>query len=230
MTEMPIGVHQIDDTAVYVSGHQGAAGVGVLFGPIGVAAAHAAAQSTGEKKTQDAQAQLRLDMSKLTEQILADELTRRAAEGRFAPGGATGDGRLEIVPYLVVNFIGEEQVRLGFAPQLTLEAELALRHGFSPDILPGPVEALLYLRLNHDPKSWEKDKKLSFKGEAQADVTARHLAQLLDHLASLRAGREPWLSRRAPAYIKYASPYDQLARVKEWSAAPDLGGDAGDEA
>ena len=65
--------------------------------------------------------------------------------------------------------------------------------------------------------------------EAQADVTARHLAQLLDHLAILRAGREPWLSRRAPAYIKYASPYDQLARVKEWSAAPDLG-DAGDEA
>jgi hypothetical protein len=120
MTEMPIGVHQIGDTAVYVSGHQGAAGVGVLFGPIGVAAAHAAAQSTGEKKTQDAQAQLRLDMPKLAEEILAEELARRAAEGRFAPSGATGDGRLEIVPYLVVNFIGEEQVR----PWVVLKATL----------------------------------------------------------------------------------------------------------
>lgn len=65
MSEMPIGVHQIPDTSVYVSGHQGAAGVGVLFGIIGVAAAHAAAQSTGEKKTQDVQAQLRLDTPRL---------------------------------------------------------------------------------------------------------------------------------------------------------------------
>ena len=38
----------------------------------------------------------------------------------------------------------------------------------------------------------------------------------------------PGVSRRAPDYIRYASPYDHLARVKEWSAAPDLG-DAGDE-
>src|SRR6266571_3800286 len=71
MSEMPLGVHQIPDTSVYVSGHQGAAGVGVLFGLIGLAAAHASAQSTGEKKTQEAQAQLRLDMAKLAQQVLA---------------------------------------------------------------------------------------------------------------------------------------------------------------
>ncbi|WP_164985922.1 double-strand break repair protein AddB [Bosea sp. Tri-44] len=142
----------------------------------------------------------------------------------------TREGALRIIDFKTGAPPSDEQVRLGFAPQLTLEAELAQRHGFTPDILPGPVEALMYLRLNHDPKSWDKDKKLSFKDETQADVTARHLVQLLDHLSVLRAGREPWLSRRAPAYIKYASPYDQLARVKEWSAAPDLGGDAGDEA
>ncbi len=73
--------------------------------------AHAAAQSTGEKKTQDAQAQLRLDMPKLAEQVLAEELARRTDPGRFAPAGESGDGSLEIVPYLVVNFIGDDQVR-----------------------------------------------------------------------------------------------------------------------
>jgi len=88
-----------------------AAGIGVLFGLIGVAAAHAAAQSTGEKKTQDAQAQLRLDMRALAERVLTEELGRRGAANRFAAAGTTGAGSLEIVPYLVVNFIGDEQVR-----------------------------------------------------------------------------------------------------------------------
>lgn len=150
--------------------------------------------------------------------------------GRADRVEVTREGTLRVIDFKTGAPPSEEQVRLGFAPQLTLEAELAQRHGFAPDILPAPVDALLYLRLNHDPKSWEKDRKLTFKDEQQSDVTARHLAQLLEHLAALRAGREPFLSRRAPAYIKYASPYDQLARVKEWSAAPDLGVDAGDEA
>lgn len=141
----------------------------------------------------------------------------------------TRDGALRIIDFKTGAAPSDEQVRLGFAPQLTLEAELAQRRGFAPAILPAPVEALIYLKLGHDPKSWEKDKKLAFKDEAQAEVTARHLAHLLEHLAALRVGKEPWLSRRAPAYIKYASPYDQLARVKEWSAAPGLGDEAGEE-
>jgi ATP-dependent helicase/nuclease subunit B len=141
----------------------------------------------------------------------------------------TREGALRIIDFKTGAPPSEEQVRLGFAPQLTLEAELAQRSGFAPDILPGPVEALIYLRLNHEAKNWEKDRKLAFKDETQADVTARHLARLLGHVEALRAGREPYLSRRAPAYIRYASPYDQLARVKEWSAAPDLGAEAGDE-
>lgn len=120
MTEMPLGVHQIPDTSVYVSGHQGAAGVGMLFGLIGVAVAHAAAQSTGERRTQDVQAQLRLDIPKLAEGVLAEEVARRGDGGRFAAAGTAGDGSLEIVPYLVVNFIGDDQVR----PWVVLKAML----------------------------------------------------------------------------------------------------------
>lgn len=121
------------------------------------------------------------------------------------------------------------QVEKGFAPQLTLEAELAARTGFRDDVAAAPVDALLYLKLHHDPKGWAKDRPLDFDGEKLADVATRHLERLLEHLHALRSGREAYVSRRAPDYIRYASPYDQLARVKEWSAAPG-GEDGGGEA
>lgn len=73
---MPIGVHRIPETSVYVSGHQGAAGIGALFGPIGLAAAHAAAQSTGEKKPGDPAA-LRIDIAAEADRVLKVELDRR---------------------------------------------------------------------------------------------------------------------------------------------------------
>src|SRR5262249_60640405 len=82
--DMPIGVYQIPDTSVYVSGHQGAAGVGMLFGIIGVAAAHAAAQSTAERKTQDVTNQLKVDLRSLAEQVVVDELARRGGSGSVA--------------------------------------------------------------------------------------------------------------------------------------------------
>ena len=138
--------------------------------------------------------------------------------------------RLRLIDFKSGAIPSGEQIRLGFAPQLTLEAELAQRNGFPPDVPAAPVEALLYLKLHHDPKEWRRDRKPDFKGEDQEDVTARHLDRLLTHLVALRAGALPWVSRRAPAYIKYASPYDQLARVKEWSAAPGLDEPGEDEA
>jgi hypothetical protein len=111
MNDMPMGVHQIPDTSVYVSGHQGAAGVGVLFGVIGLAVAHAAAQSTGESKTKDAQAALRVDIAAETERVLAEEMARLPESPRFATAGTPADGALELAPFIVVNFIGENQVR-----------------------------------------------------------------------------------------------------------------------
>jgi ATP-dependent helicase/nuclease subunit B len=140
----------------------------------------------------------------------------------------THEPKLRIIDFKTGAPPSKAQVEKGFAPQLTLEAELAARAGFRDLIGPTPVEALLYLKLHHDPKAWAKDKPLDFDGEPLADVAARHLERLLQHLDALRSGREAFVSRRAPDYIKYASPYDQLARVKEWSAASseDEGGEA----
>ncbi|KRE09330.1 hypothetical protein ASE63_21735 [Bosea sp. Root381] len=140
----------------------------------------------------------------------------------------TREPALRIIDFKTGAPPSKAQVEKGFAPQLTLEAELAARAGFPPLAGPTPVEALLYLKLHHDPKGWAKDKPLDFDGEPLADVAARHLERLLEHLDALRSGREAFVSRRAPDYIRYASPYDHLARVKEWSAASE--GDEGGEA
>lgn len=167
------------------------------------------------------------------EQVTADNF--KLADGTsFRLSGRADRVELTRLPTLrIIDFKtgappSKKQVEKGFAPQLTLEAELAARAGFRGTVGPTPVEALLYLKLHHDPKGWAKDKPLEFDGEALADVAARHLERLIEHLDALRTGREAYLSRRAPEFIKFASPYDQLARVKEWSAAPG-GDDSGGE-
>lgn len=123
-TDMPIGVHHYAETSVYVSGHQGAAGIGILFGPIGLALAHSAAQSTGEKKAAVV-SQVRIDMVAATERAIAAELARRGDTTRFAPAGSKADGTLEIVPFLVLNFVGDDKVR----PWIVLKTALKDANG-----------------------------------------------------------------------------------------------------
>lgn len=172
-------------------------------------------------------ARIGVELGTGTDFALADG-SRFRLSGRADRIELTREPRLRIIDFKTGAPPSKAQVEKGFAPQLTLEAELAARAGFPPLAGPTPVEALLYLKLHHDPKGWAKDKPLDFDGEPLADVAARHLQNLLDHLDALRSGREAYVSRRAPDYIRYASPYDHLARVKEWAAASesDEGGEA----
>ena len=111
-SDMPLGVHQIPDSSTYVSGHQGAApAVGMLFGLIGVAAAHAAAQSTGEKKTEAAAAQLRIDVAEMAERVVAQAMAQRPDDERLTLEAAGPGGRVELAPFLLMNFVGNDQVR-----------------------------------------------------------------------------------------------------------------------
>ena len=131
----------------------------------------------------------------------------------------TREPRLRIFDFKSGAVPSKKQVEAGFAPQLTLEAELAARAGFGEGVPPAPVELVRYVKLGHTADDW-KDEGAMKLDEPLADVAARHLQNLLTHLAVLRAGKDGFVSRRAPQYIRYASPYDQLARVGEWSAAP----------
>jgi ATP-dependent helicase/nuclease subunit B len=180
-----------------------------------------------EERRRGALARIGVELGTAASFRLADGTEFRLS-GRADRIEVTREPRLRIIDFKTGAPPSKAQVEKGFAPQLTLEAELAARAGFTGLAGPMPVEALLYLKLHHDPKGWAKDKPLEFGGEALADVAARHLERLLQHLEALRSGREAYVSRRAPDYIRYASPYDHLARVKEWSAAPG-GQDSGNE-
>jgi len=180
-----------------------------------------------EERRRDDIAQIGVELFTGASFPLADGSSFRLS-GRADRIELTREPALRIVDFKTGAPPSKAQVEKGFAPQLTLEAELAARAGFEGLAGPTPVAAVLYMKLHHDPRGWAKDKPLDFDGEPLADVAARHLERLLEYLDALRSGREPFVSRRAPDYIRYASPYDHLARVKEWSAAP--GGDEGGEA
>ncbi len=110
---------------------------------------------------------------------------------------------------------------LSIAPQLTLEAAIALSGGFD-GISPGPVSTLEYLRLNRQFKAekvQQKEKQLSkIINEAECNL------KLL-----IRAYEDPnqgYLSRRAPFKQEDISgDYDHLARTREWSFAGEAADD-----
>lgn len=182
-TDMPMGVHQIPDASVYVSGHQGAAGVGAAFGLIGLAIAHAAAQSTGERKTQSVQTLLKVDMPALTETALADELARSNHADRFVAGRPTG-AALEIVPYLVLTFIGNDEAR----PWVVLKTALKDASGnerwktrYSASLgTPRPLGG---------DRGWVADDGAAFRGAVDRSLRAALAVLLRDASGTLPRGR-----------------------------------------
>jgi ATP-dependent helicase/nuclease subunit B len=138
------------------------------------------------------------------------------------------DGSLRVVDYKTGTPPGLEEVRVGFAPQLTLEAAMIAEAAF-PEIGTREVNEALYLKLGGGDGGkkveldWSKQKK---KGEAFADVVARHRRELVTLLDQFREETTPYIPRPFPKYAAKYNDYDHLARVKEWSAT---GGIAGEE-
>jgi ATP-dependent helicase/nuclease subunit B len=130
-----------------------------------------------------------------------------------------------VVDYKTGTPPGLEEVRVGFAPQLTLEAAM-IGEGAFPEIGMREANEALYLKLGGGdggkqiPLDWSK-KKIAF-----ADVVARHRSELVRLLNQFRVQETPYIPRPFPKYASKYSDYDHLARVKEWSAT---GGVAGEE-
>jgi ATP-dependent helicase/nuclease subunit B len=127
------------------------------------------------------------------------------------------NGRYAIIDYKTGEARSEKQVRVGLAPQLTLEAAI-LRHGGFENVPQGAcVEHLLYVTLRGGDPAGEERPIVFTEGtpDTQAD---RALARFVELVRRFENVSQPFRSLVHPMWKARYGDYDHLARVKEWSA------------
>jgi ATP-dependent helicase/nuclease subunit B len=136
----------------------------------------------------------------------ADRIERRA------------DGRYAIIDFKTGAPPSGKQVRIGIAPQLTLEAAM-LRHGAFSGIPPGgTIAELVYVRLNGgDPPG--REFIVDLKGRSADAVADEALAKLTALVRRFEDLDTPYRSLVLSMWTNRYGTYDDLARVKEWSLA-----------
>ena len=106
----------------------------------------------------------------------------------------------------------KEQVRVGWSPQLTLEAAM-LEAGAFRGVGVCKAEGAAYVGLKNGGKTtW-----LGWNDAPFADMVADHRAQLANLLSQFRDPATPYPSRPYVAFVSGVGDYDHLARVKEWT-------------
>jgi ATP-dependent helicase/nuclease subunit B len=125
-------------------------------------------------------------------------------------------GGARLIDYKSGTPPGPNEVEVGFAPQLTLEAAMLRRGGFQGLPALDPAEAV-YLKLGGVDGGAAKR-----AGGEKADIrklAEKHFAELKRLLDDFAHQETPYLSRPFPKFASRFAEYDHLARVKEWSTA-----------
>jgi ATP-dependent helicase/nuclease subunit B len=144
--------------------------------------------------------------------------TLRARADRIEEGC---DGTWTIIDFKTGAVPSATDVFSGFAPKLTLQAAMLRRGSFGTL---GPTAAtpdLLYVhasggRIPLAPKPVKPP-----RGETRtvADLVAEHERRLRELIERFVSGEAGFSSRPHPPQAVGSSPYDHLARVREWSLA-----------
>ncbi len=136
-------------------------------------------------------------------------------------------GRITVVDFKTGAAPSPREVKVGFAPQLTLEADMAARGAFAALGAIGEVDAAVYVKFGATEET--KTVNLHWKDDPTfADVVANHRDELLGLLNAFRRIETGYMARPFPKYASRFGDYDHLSRVKEWSATggADEGGGA----
>ena len=145
----------------------------------------------------------------------ADRIERRA------------DGTFAILDYKTGQPPTGKQVRMGLSPQLTLEAAILREGGFEGIDAGASVGELVYVRLSgNNPPGEERSLQLKIKNETPQppDAAADYArAQLETLIRKFENEDEPYRSLVLSMWTGRYGTYDDLARIKEWSAAGGLG-------
>ena len=123
-------------------------------------------------------------------------------------------GRAALIDYKTGEPPGSKEVKVGFAPQLTLEAAI-LRQGGFEGIEPTTPASALYLKLGG--REGGEEKPAAGKDGDIVALAEKHLGELEALLNQFALESTPYLSRPFPKFASRFSDYDHLARVKEWS-------------
>jgi ATP-dependent helicase/nuclease subunit B len=126
------------------------------------------------------------------------------------------DGRIDILDFKTGTPPSARQVLTGFAPQLALEVAMAHAGAFGEEFAGRSVAVLAWLALG------QAGRGQPFKSAVESGWTADALgAEALSRLSALIAAFDDvtraYVSRSRPMFeTRYESPYDHLARVREW--------------
>jgi ATP-dependent helicase/nuclease subunit B len=138
------------------------------------------------------------------------------------------DGSFAILDYKTGQPPTGKQVRMGLSPQLTLEAAILREGGFDGIPADSSVGELVYVRLSgNNPPGEQRTLELKIRQNdtpQQPDAAAEYARQELEKLIRKFENEEqPYTSLNLPMWASRYGTYDDLARIKEWSAAGGLG-------
>jgi ATP-dependent helicase/nuclease subunit B len=138
------------------------------------------------------------------------------------------DGSFAILDYKTGAPPTAKQVRMGLAPQLTLEAAVLREGGFDGIDAGSSVGEIAYVRVSgNNPPGEHKALELKIKPSdtpQPPDEAARYAREQLEALVRrFENPEEPYRSLVLPMWSDRYGSYDDLARIKEWSAAGGLG-------
>jgi ATP-dependent helicase/nuclease subunit B len=137
------------------------------------------------------------------------------------------DGSFAILDYKTGQPPTGKQVRMGLSPQLTLEAAILREGGFEGIDAGSSVGELVYVRLSgNNPPGEQRSLELKIKNETpqRPDEAADYAREQLEILIrKFENENEPYTSLNLSMWSNRYGSYDDLARIKEWSAAGGLG-------
>jgi ATP-dependent helicase/nuclease subunit B len=137
------------------------------------------------------------------------------------------DRTYAILDYKTGSPPSSKQVRLGLSPQLTLESAILRGGGFDGIPAGASVSELVYVRLSGNnppgeprPVDLDKNKNDTQTPDQAADRALEELNALIRAFDNEAQG---YTSLDLPMWKTRYGTYDDLARIKEWSAAGGLG-------
>lgn len=138
-----------------------------------------------------------------------------------------GGGRFAVLDYKTGRPPSSKQVRIGLSPQLTLESAILRKGGFAGIPAGASVSELVYVRLSGNSQPGEaclvnlnNGKTDKQSPDEAADRTLEELTALIRAFDDEQQG---YPSLDLPMWKTRYGVYDDLARIKEWSAAGGLG-------